>query len=252
MQPNDQQGYYNPDPNQPPVGGQPQVPQTPVVGQQPMVQPVPQPIVQPIQQQPVQPINPAVMQAQLEQPGLQQPQSYAPQDPQIQQPVDDEGYDEEYDDELNDEPVSWTAHEYIHQEKGGLWYTVFGLLIVVGVGLTIWLQQWTFLAVLVVIAVVIIVNSKRPPRDLTYVLNGDGLSIDGKLHKFEDFKSFGVIQDREHFSVMLIPTQRFQPSVSVYFPEESGEMIVDVLGSRLPMKDLKLDAVDHVVRWLKL
>lgn len=237
MQPNNQQGYYNPDstPSLPPAGGQPQ---PPVVGQ-----PVqPQAVIQPIQ--PVQPVNPTAMQAALDQPG---PQGTAPQE----QPVD-EVYDDEEIDELDESPVSWNAHESIHQEKGALWYSIFTLLLIIGVGVTIWLQQWTFTAVLIVIAIVIVVNGKRPPRELTYVLSGDGLTIDNKLHKFEDFKSFGVLQDREHYSVMLIPIQRFQPSVSVYFPEESGEDIVDMLGARLPMKELKLDAVDHLVRWLKL
>jgi hypothetical protein len=232
MQPNNQQGYYNPDPNQP---VQPQIPQAPVVGQQP---------------QPVQPVDSASMQAVLDEQGpAPQPQQFAAQQQTTDEQYDDE---EEYEDEADFAPVSWTAHEYIHQDKGTLWYVVFFLLVIVGVGVTVWLQQWTFTAVLIVIAVVVVVNGKRPPRDLNYLLDADGLTIDGKLHKFENYKSFGVIQDREHFSVMLIPIQRFQPSVSVYFPEESGEAIVDMLGARLPMKDLKLDAVDHMVRWLKL
>lgn len=248
MQPNNQQGYYNPNPNPNPTPiptpnqlGQPQVP----IAQQP-IQP------QQVMNQPVQPVNSSSMQAALNEPApAPAPQGFVtPQEQPVSEQYQEQ--DEEYDDELDEESVTWSAHEYIHQEKGALWYIVFSLLLIVGVGVTIWLQQWTFTAVLIVIAIVIIVNGRRPPRELTYVLNGDGLIIDNKLHKFEDYKSFGVIQDREHFFVMLIPIQRFQPSVSVYFPEELGEAIVDMLGTRLPMKDLKLDAVDYVVRWLKL
>jgi hypothetical protein len=51
---------------------------------------------------------------------------------------------------------------------------------------------------------------------------------------------------------MLIPTKRFAPGVSVYFPTEVGEQIVDILGQRLPMENLKLDLVDVVVRKLRL
>lgn len=230
MQPNDQQGYYQPGQDQPvqqptPVAGPPSPPANPVAPQQPVTQPA-------AVQQPVAPVS----------------------DPELQ-PVDDgEEYDDgEYDEEYEDiEPVTWNAHEYIHQEKGTMWYMVFAVVLALSVGATVWLQQWTFTAVLVVIAVVIVINSKRPPRELTYTLDGEGLTVDQKLHRFSDFKSFGIIRDGEAFSVMLIPIQRFQPSVSVYFPEESGEAIVDMLGSRLPMKELKLDAVDHLVRWLRL
>jgi len=61
-----------------------------------------------------------------------------------------------------------------------------------------------------------------------------------------------LIRDGEHHSIMLIPIKRFAPGVSVYFPEEVGEKIVDILGARLPMEILKLDAIDLIVRKLRL
>jgi hypothetical protein len=78
------------------------------------------------------------------------------------------------------------------------------------------------------------------------------LYIGEKLYHFNEFKAFGLIKDREHHSIMLIPTKRFAAGVSVYFPEEVGEKIVDILGARLPMEPLKLDAVDIIVRKLRL
>ncbi len=154
--------------------------------------------------------------------------------------------------EGNIEPVSWTAHEYIHQEKGTKWLVIFALITTGFVALSVWMQAWSFTALIAVIAFIVVVYLRRPPRELDYSLTEEGLTIDNKLYKYDDFKSFGVIRDGEDFSVMLIPTQRFQPSVTVYFPEEVGEDIVDVLGEILPMKDLKLDAVDRLVRMLRL
>lgn len=209
MQPNNQQGYYQPDQGQP-------------------VAPGPQP--DPLAVQPQQPY------ADDSQPA-----------PEQSAPTDNEDT-LEYD----DAPVTWTAKEYIHQEKGTMWFTIFAVITLAFLGLAVFLQQWSFAVLIVVIAVVIIVSSKRPPRELTYSLTNDGLMVDDKLHKFSNFKSFGIVRDGEEFSVMLIPTQRFQPGVTVYFPEEAGEDIVDMLGSRLPMKDLKLDAVDRLVRLLRL
>lgn len=227
MQPNQpgQQGYYQPDQNQPAQPEQP-VPQVAPVGAS---QPVDQAAFQAALNEPVP--APAVPQTVAEQP--------APE-PVTEQEVD------------LDDALTWTAHEYIHQEKGTLWFTIFAVISLVFLGAALFLQQWSFAVLIVVIAAVIIVSSRRPPRELTYSLTDDGLVIDGKLHEFSSFKSFGIIRDGEEFSVMLIPTQRFQPGVTVYFPEDAGEEIVDILGSRLPMKDLKLDAVDRLVRLLRL
>lgn len=219
MQPNDQQGYYHPD------QGQPVQPPAPP-------QPAPAPAVAPVQPQP---LGVAAVQETVLEPVAA-----------TDEPVDDMQYDESTD------AVTWVAHEYIHQEKGKTWFLVFALIMVALFGVAVFFQQWSFAVLIVVIAAVIVVSSKRPPRELTYTLSDEGLLIDDKLHKFSDFKAFGVIHDGEEFSVMLIPTQRFQPGVTVYFPEESGEAIVDLLGSRLPMKDLKLDAVDRLVRLLRL
>ena len=151
------------------------------------------------------------------------------------------------------EPVAWQAQEYIHQEKGAAWFVVFAGVLVVFMGVALFLMKsWSFAILLVVIAIVIVVLAKRPPRVMEYALSEEGLHIDNTLHRYIDFKSFGVIRDGEEFSVMLIPRRRFQPGITVYFPEESGEDIVDVLGSRLPMRDLHLDVVDKLVSKLRL
>jgi hypothetical protein len=228
----EQQGYYQPNSGQQP---QPTAPPQPV-------QQAPRPAVQPQQFQPAvapQAPQPAVAAA---------PVAAAPVAEQ-QDVADQEEYDEEYE----GEPVTWVAHEYIHQEKGAMWFVLFTLIIAALLAVSVFvMNSWSFAAVLVVIAIVVVVYTRRPPRELTYLLTDEGLAIDGKMHPFADFKSFGVIRDGEEYSVMLIPTQRFQPGVTVYFPEEAGEDIVDMLGSRLPMKDLKLDMVDRAVRLLRL
>jgi hypothetical protein len=253
MQPNNQQGYYQPGQSQPaqPVAGPPPVPTpapTPVAPVSPLGPPAPV-------------IDPNAMQAALSEPVPTQVPAPAPPQPipanqSAPQPeiIEDEDGEVDYEDEgeLSDEPVSWTAHEFIHREKGTMWFALFFVVIAAFIGISVWTQAWTFTALIIVIAVLVVVYSRRPPRELTYTLNDDGLDIDGKLHKFVDFKSFGIIHDGQEYSVMLIPTQRFQPGISVYFPEEAGEDIVDMLGSRLPMKDLKLDAVDRLVRLLRL
>ncbi len=167
----------------------------------------------------------------------------------------DSGDEEEYEDEEIDlsQPVTWQAKEFIHQEKGATWFIVFAIVIVVFLAIAILLMKsWSFAVLLVVIAAVIVILSKRPPRVMEYALSEDGLHIDNTVHKYEDFKSFGVIHDTNEFSVMLIPRRRFMPGITVYFPEEAGEDIVDVLGSRLPMRDLHLDVVDRIVRKLRL
>lgn len=150
------------------------------------------------------------------------------------------------------ENVSWEAEEYLQRDRNALWYVG---LILIGVGLgaiSIFLQQWSFLALIVVCIVAVLVISIRPPRKIQYTLDKDGLTEGGKLHKYDDFRAFGILKEGSHFSAILIPKKRFSPQVKVYFPGGSGEAIVDALGARLPMEEVKLDFIDKIVNFLRI
>jgi len=151
-------------------------------------------------------------------------------------------------------PITWDAQEYVHMDKSPIWFVIFAFVAVALIAIDVFLlKSWTFSLLVLVMAVAIIIYVRRPPRTLTYALSPrQGLYVGERLYHLADFKSFGLIQDGEHHSIMLIPRKRFSPGVSVYFPEEAGERIVDILGQRLPMENLKLDLVDIIVRKLRL
>lgn len=155
---------------------------------------------------------------------------------------------------IDDDTVHWDATEYINEEKGYLWFTLFIIIALGLIATDIFLiKSYTFSVLVLVMAVAIMVFSRRPPRTIDYTLSGDqGLYVGDRLYHFSEFKAFGLIKDRGHNSIMLIPVKRFSAGVFVYFPEEVGEQIVDILGARLPMENLKLDLIDIVVRKLRL
>jgi len=180
---------------------------------------------------------------------------WKPEDEQDETPITNEGQEvQSIEEEIEDTPVTWTAQEYVHIDKGGWWYVLFVLIVIGFIAIDFFLlRSWTFSALVIVMAVAVVIYIRRPPRMLTYALSArQGLYVGERLYHFDDFKAFGLIRDGEHHSIMLIPRKRFAPGVSVYFPEEAGEQIVDTLGQRLPMEELKLDLIDVLVRKLRL
>ena len=148
--------------------------------------------------------------------------------------------------------VSWEAAEYIQYKHNIGWYIA---LFVIGIGLcilSVFLKWWSFLVLIIVCIIAILVSSSRPPRKIHYTLNRDGLTEGNKLHKYEDFRAFGILKEDSHFSAILIPKKRFGLQVKVYFPSGSGEAIVDALGARLPMEDVKPDFLDKIVNFLRI
>lgn len=154
-----------------------------------------------------------------------------------------------------DQPVHWSSQEYISDEKNTTWFIIFGIVVLVLILASIFILKdyFTFPTLIIIMAASVIVYARRPAKNINYTLSGDqGLYIDEKLYHFSDFKAFGLLRDHGQHSIMLIPNKRFSPAISVYFPEEAGERIVDILGTRLPMEKLKLDVIDIIVQKLRL
>jgi hypothetical protein len=150
------------------------------------------------------------------------------------------------------QPVSWDAEEYIIRSHNAWWYVALVLVTLGLSALAIWLQGWTFLILIILSAITVLVSNLRPPRKLHYKLDDEGLTEGTKLYKYEDFKAFGILKEENHFSAILIPRKRFGLQVKVYFPGNSGEAIVDQLGARLPMEEVKLDMLDKIVNFLRI
>lgn len=152
----------------------------------------------------------------------------------------------------NANDITWEAHEYIQRDKNTGWYVAMILIAGGIVALAVWRGWWTFAALVVVCVISLILYSVRPPRKLHYVLNNEGLKEENKLYKFDEFKAFGIDKDDGYYMIVLISKKRFSPRVRVYFPQESGEKIVDMFGMRLPMEEVKPDFVDKIVKLLRI
>jgi len=153
--------------------------------------------------------------------------------------------------------ISWTASEAIDHERGTWWYVIAITVAIIAVGLSFWLQGVSFNSIsstilIVVVFAAILTVSRRPARELHYTLSSEGLTIDGKLRSFDEFRAFGVAQDGALWQLVLIPVQRFGFSITMLISSDQGEAIVDALGARLPMENVKIDLLDKIIRKLKI
>lgn len=150
-----------------------------------------------------------------------------------------------------DAPFSWDASEYVHIDKGSMWLVGLMAIVLILAGVAIWLHEWTFAILVVVMGVAMGVFAFRPPRTLHYTLTEQGVQIADKLYPYKDYRAFGVLQDGAFFTMEFIPVKRFAPALSIYFAEEDGEDIVDIVGDHLPMEKVELDLIDAIMRRLR-
>lgn len=149
------------------------------------------------------------------------------------------------------ETIHWEASEYIHHDKSPLWLVGFIVVVVLALGVTIWLQNWTFAALIVAMAAAMGMYAYRKPHQIRYSLNSTNLTIDEKAYHLNEFRAFGVVPDGGLYTIRLIPLKRFLPSVTIYFAQDDGEKIVDTLGHSLPMEQMQPDAIDKLMRKIR-
>ena len=151
-------------------------------------------------------------------------------------------------------PVDWIAPEYFVGAKGKMWYFLLGIMAAVFIAVSIFLfQSYSFAILVLVMAIALVVYTKRPPQEIKYTLSvQQGLYIGDKLYNLQDYKSFSIVQNNNRNFIELIPIKRFSPALSVYFPQDAGERIVDILASRLPMEQTKPDIMDKIIEKLRI
>ena len=152
-----------------------------------------------------------------------------------------------------DAPIlSWQASEYVHHEKQGMWFAALAGGAVVLILIAIFLiSSWTFAILVAVMAIALAVFAVRPPRIMSYALGQNSIMVNEKEFRYSDFRYFGIIEEGPLYSAQLVSAKRFMPAVTVYFPAEYGEDIVDILGARIPMHQVEPDLIDKLMRTLR-
>lgn len=151
------------------------------------------------------------------------------------------------------QPFSWHAPEGVRPQRGTIWYVLFGI---VTIGLMIvsilLMRSWTFALLIPVMATALLLLSTRAPQTINYSISPKGVYVADALHDFSEFRAFGIMEDQGYFSAVLLPVKRFSPGLTLYFTEDEGEMVVDMLGARLPMQAVNPDLLEKIIRLIRL
>jgi len=149
--------------------------------------------------------------------------------------------------------VSWTASEFIAHVKNTNWYVRLGIstVIVAGLAFLVTRGDKVTTGMFVIVGIVFGVVASRQPRELPYVVDGQGVQIGPKQYPYSDFRSFSIVQEGVIESIWLMPLKRFMPILTVYFEPKDGHKIVDILAQNLPMENRQMDPVDRLMHRLR-
>jgi hypothetical protein len=146
-------------------------------------------------------------------------------------------------------PVTWTASEFVDHEKNSSWFMTLAAITAAAVVIIYFITHDLITSFVIIIAAALFgTTARRKPRTLQYQLDDTGVTIGGKLYAYAAFKSFTLLEEGAFNSIELMPLQRFMPPISLYYPPENEEQIVNLLGNYLAHEERTRDAVDRLMR----
>jgi hypothetical protein len=150
------------------------------------------------------------------------------------------------------EAITWTASEFIAHEKAASWYLgLAGAAVLLAAIIYLLTKDVITSGVILFGAFLFGVVAARKPRQLQYQIDDHGISIGVKHFVFEEFRSFSVVPEGAFSSIVLLPLKRFGTLTTIYYSPEDEEKIVNMLSSRLPFDEHKLDPVDNFMRRIR-
>ena len=148
--------------------------------------------------------------------------------------------------------VSWTATEFIAQEKSPLWYLSLVVITAALAALVKFVGHDTVSMVLIIlIGIIVWVVAGRQPRSLQYLLDSKGVTINRAFRPYGEFKSFAIVQEGQLNSIIFMPLKRFTLPLSFHVNSEDTDQVVAKLSDYLPNDQSHgHDSLDRLVQRL--
>jgi len=155
---------------------------------------------------------------------------------------------------LPDTPsVQWTASEFVAHEKSPLWYlSLIGIGAVLAIFSQLVVHDFITTVAIVLVTILFVFAASHKPRTLPYHIDGTGITIGDKTYSYAQFKSFGIVQEGAFSNITLVPLKRFGQPLSIYYPPEEEDKIVEVLSAYMPVSQVKLDFIDKLLKSIHL
>lgn len=165
---------------------------------------------------------------------------------------EDNTYDDQFSAPQQTPAVSWTASEYVAHDKNTGWYlSVVGASVVVAAVVYLITRDYISPVVVVVLGIAFAAFGARKPQVLDYQIDNSGVHIGPKHYPYELYRTFSVLEEDAVRSILLMPIQRFNLPISLYYDPADETRIVEVLGAHLPHEDRKPAVVDNFMRKIR-
>ncbi|MBW3568759.1 hypothetical protein KY385_01370 [Candidatus Parcubacteria bacterium] len=150
------------------------------------------------------------------------------------------------------ESVNWTASEFVSNHKDAKWHAGYlTVLIIALILIYAFTRDVISVVVISIMGILLLVLANHKPRQLPYEVNNKGIGIGNKFHTYEQFKSFSLSTEEAVGCINFMPLHRFTPEISIYFPPDEGDKILDIISRHIPNDQTQEKKVDRMFKKIR-
>lgn len=150
--------------------------------------------------------------------------------------------------------LTWTFPEFVRYARTKRWYTVAGLLTAAAFLWAVFQSNVLFAILLVLAAIVYVAIGQRRPRQITFTVTEDGVSVERDLYPWAELDRFWLVYQPPLVKRLFFRFKTgVRPVLSVLLEQENPVTVRKTLLEYLP-EDLHGEepALDQLARFLKL
>jgi len=121
--------------------------------------------------------------------------------------------------------ISWTAPEFIRYEKGRGWYIGLGFISLALIIIALFMQNYLFALIIAMAAFLIYVQAVKRPKEITFIISGEGITINDKTYPISDIRSFWIFEEPELRYISLLSKRLTQPHMSLPLADQDPQSI---------------------------
>lgn len=149
---------------------------------------------------------------------------------------------------------TWTALEYIQQQRDKKWYTIAGIALAAAVLLTLITGNWSMaLAIIVFAAVYEYLQRHHPPKRVEIEITDYGIHVGHMFFPYSNIKAFWILYGNGVKSLNLRVHKRIHSDVVIQLDSQNPAAIREYLVGQIPEWEGKHESLsDVILRLLKL
>lgn len=151
--------------------------------------------------------------------------------------------------------LAWTFLEYTQYERSRSWFFWVGLIMAGLLVYSFFTVNFLFAVIIIMVALVMYLQSRRPPLDIRFEITEDGLKLGEKFYEYKTLKNFWLIYEPpEVKNLYLTFKSSIKPPLLIPLekqnPLEIRKILLDFLEENLTQEEEPLG--DLLSRRLKL